>query len=197
MAMRWWLSGVAVVGAVSLLALSVPAVSADAGHGGMAHNQRQSGHSQDAHGGHELAHVLKHAKELGLTAEQVSKLTGMQFECQRTHIRLEADIKIATLELHALMEQEQAELSAIQTKVDQLKRAEGVLLMLGVTATRDALAVLTPEQREKNRAHHEQMKSGGGQHGGGGMEGMGHGGMSGGGHGGGSDGGHAGGQHQH
>lgn len=201
--MRLWMWSAAL--AVSLLAVPAPKVSADGGHGGMMHGQMQGGAEKgapEAHSGHELTHLLKHAKELGLTSEQVSKLKGLQFECQRNHVRLEADIKIAHLELRALTEQEHAELPAIQAKVDQLKKAEGALLMSGITATRDALALLTPEQREKNRAHHEQMKSGGGQHSGGGMGGMGggmggmSGGMSGGGHGGQGGGGHDGG-HQH
>jgi Spy/CpxP family protein refolding chaperone len=152
-------------------------------HGG--HDQGEEGE----HSAHYLKHLLKHAKEIGLTPEQIAKLKAIHLDFKRTEARTEADIKIARLELHALLEDEQADLPAIQAKVDQLKKAEGTLLLSAIQAKREAIAMLTPDQREKDRAHREQMKrEGDGQHGGGmggmgrgGMGGMGHGGMGGGG----------------
>jgi len=64
----------------------------------------------------------------------------------------------------------------IHAKVDQLKKFEGALLVETIKTKRNAMAMLTHEQREKDRAHREQMKSEG-QHGDG-MGGM-MGGMSG------------------
>ena len=79
-------------------------------------------------------------------------------------------------------------------EVDQLKKAEGALMFAAIKGKRDATALLTPEQRKKERAHREKMKSGGeGQHGGG-MGSGGHGGSKGGDHASGEQGG---GQHQH
>lgn len=196
MKMNRWIAVTA--GAVCLVATTVLPGLADEGHGGMKHGQSQGEHgqgAQDEHGGHYLKHLLKHAKEIGLTSEQVGKLKQMQLDCKRRHIKMDADVKIATLELQALLEDEQAELSAIQVKVDQLKKAEGELLVEGVKTKREAMALLTPEQKEKDRAHHTEMKDEGeGQHRGG-MGGKGRGGM-GGGHGGGS-GGQQGGEQEH
>ncbi|OQW32711.1 MAG: hypothetical protein A4E19_04945 [Nitrospira sp. SG-bin1] len=152
------------------------------------------GHDQDElddHSGHYLKHLLKHAKEIGLTQEQISKLKALQLDFKRTEARLEADAKVAKLELHALVEDEQTDVSAIQAKVDQLKKAEAACLVAAIKSNRNAMAMLTPEQREKDRALHDQMKAGG-QHGGG-TGGMSHGGMMGGmmgGMGGGAMGGH-------
>lgn len=184
MTMKRWMSVIA--GVACLIATTALPGLADEGHGGMKHGQAQGGHEQEEQGeqgGHYLKHLLKHAKEIGLTSEQVGKLKQMQLDCKRRHIKMDADIKIAKLELHALLEDEQAELSAIQAKVDQLKKAEGELLVEAVKTKREAMALLTPEQKEKDRAHHEQMKSAGEeQHGGGmGRGGMGRGGMGGGG----------------
>ncbi|HKU51209.1 MAG TPA: hypothetical protein VJQ25_01985, partial [Nitrospira sp.] len=81
-------------------------------------------------------------------------------------------------ELHALLDDEQADLNAIQAKVDQVKKAEAACLFAAIKSKRTAMAMLTPDQREKEHAQHERMKAGG-QHGSG-MEGMGHGGMMGG-----------------
>jgi len=107
----------------------------------------------------------------------------MQLDLGRTQARAEADIKVATLELHALVEDEKADSAAIQTKVDQLKKAEGGLLFVTIKSKRDAMAILTPEQREKEHATREKMMRGEDQHTGGmsgmsgmgGMKGMGHG----------------------
>jgi Spy/CpxP family protein refolding chaperone len=197
---------VVLAGFVGLVVATVFPVFADEGHGKMGHG----GHDQEEqadHGGHYLKHLLKHAKEIGLTPEQIGKLKAIQLDFKRSEARLEADAKVAKLELHALLEDEQADLNAIQAKVEQLKKAEGACLFAVIKSKRTATALLTPDQREKDRAVHEQMKSAGdGQHGGGmgggmmgGMGGKGRGGMKGdGGHGGqgGGQGGHDGGDHE-
>lgn len=183
------------VGAACVIGASYLPGLADEGQMRMMHGQMQSGHGRDGQeeqGAHYLKHLLKHAKEIGLTPEQIGKLKALQLDTGRTQARLDADIKIANLELRDLLEDEQADLSVIKTKVDQLKYAEGADMLASIKAKYEGMALLTPEQREKDRAHREPMKKEGeGQHGGGmggmgrgGMGGMGHGGMGGGGHGG-------------
>ena len=183
---RWMVGAVAAACLVG--AASYPSRT-EACHGHMMHGQAQGGHEQedaDEHAGHYLKHLLKHAKEIGLTPEQIGKLKILQLDFKRADVRLEADIEVAQLELHALLEDEQADLSAIQAKVDQLKKAEGTHVIAAVKSTRTAMALLTPDQREKERAHREHMQhEGQGQHGGGMsmggmMGGMGHGAGSGG-----------------
>lgn len=184
---RKWIVG---LGAAGLLtAMTGLPVYADEGHGMMGH----SGHDQeDQHeqGGHYLKHLLKHAKEIGLTPEQISKVKAMQLDFKRSEARLQADEKVAKLELEALLEDEKADLNTIQAKVDQLKKVEAACLFEAIKSKRIATALLTPDQREKDRAHHEAMKvehehdgeHSGGMGGGGmmgGMGGMGSGGMSG------------------
>ncbi len=200
---RW---SVGFVSAASIVAMAASSNVAEACHGHMMHGQAQSGHDQHEHGesddhsAHYLKHVLQHAKEIGLTPDQISKLKALQLDFERADVRLDADIKIAKLELHALVEDDQADLSAIQAKVDQLKKAEGADVLAAIKSKRNAMALLTPDQREKERVHREHMQhEGQGQHGGGMMGGM----MGGSGHGqggnhdhgsGGSSGGQ---QHQH
>ena len=190
---RQWIVGLG--GAALIVAVTVLSGLADEGQGRMMRGQMQGGHDQgeqEEQSAHYLKHLLKHAKEIGLTSGQIGKLKAMQLDFKRTQARTEADIKIARLELHALLEEEQAELSAIQAKVDQLKKAEGGLLLAAIKSKRDATAMLTPDQRGKDRAHREKMKSGGeGQHRGG----MGGGGRGGGDHAGGEQGGEQ--QRQH
>lgn len=168
-------------GAAVIIAMAAFLGVAAEGQGMMMHGGHDQ-EDQDDHGGRYLKHLLKHAKEIGLTPEQIGKLKALQLDFKRTEARLEADVKVAKLELHALAEDEQADLNAIQTKVEQLKKADGACLFEAIKSKRSAMALLTPDQREKDRAHHEQMKSetrrGGGM-GRGGMGGMG-GGMMGG-----------------
>ncbi|MDI3465830.1 MAG: hypothetical protein OJF50_004651 [Nitrospira sp.] len=171
-----WIVGLGA--AAWILTITVFPSYADEGHGKMGHG-RHDEDKQDDHSGHYLKHLLKHAKEIGLTQEQVGKIKTLQLDFKRTEARLEADAKIAKLELHALLDDEQADLNAIQAKVDQLKKAEAACLFATIKSKRHAMAMLTPDQREKERAQHERMKAGG-QHGSG-MGGMGHGGMMGGG----------------
>ncbi len=194
-------------GSVVLLSANVQTVRADGDHGGMmgGHMCKMcEGHDQskhDEHSSHDLKHLLKHGKELGLTPEQVGKLKTMQLDLSRAQVRAEADIKVATLELHALVEDEQAASAAIQAKVDQLKKAEGGLLFTTIKSRRDAMAILTPEQREKAHAMREKMmevdnQHTGGMHGMSGMKGGGHGKDGGAGKGGGT-GNEGGAEHQH
>ena len=186
-------AAVLVWGSVVLFGANVPTAQADEGHGGMMCGhmcKMHEGHDQseqDEHSRHDLKHFLKQGKMIGLTPEQIGKLKAMQLDLSRAQVRAEADIEVATLELHALVEDEQAASAAIQAKVDQLKKAEGGLLYTTIKSRRDAMAILTPEQREKAHAMRdkmmEMMMGGEGQHTGGmsGMGGMG--GMMGGGHG--------------
>jgi protein CpxP len=176
-------------GSVAVLGANVQVVRADGDHGGMMCGHMcgmHEGHDQSNQGelgSYDLKHLLKHGKEIGLTSEQISKLKTMQLDLSRAQVRAEADIKVATLELHALVEDEQADLAAIQAKVDQLKKAEGSLLFMAIKSRRGALVILSPEQREKERAMEDRMMGGGGHHAGGMSGMMGMSGMKGGGHG--------------
>jgi Spy/CpxP family protein refolding chaperone len=185
-----WIVGLGA--AAWILTITVFPSYADEGHGKMGHG-RHDEDKQNDHSGHYLKHLLKLAKEIGLTQEQVGKIKTLQLDFKRTEARLEADTKIAKLELHALLDDEQADLNAIQAKVDQVKKAEAACLFAAIKSKRTAMAMLTPDQREKERAQHERMK-GGGQHGSG-MGGMNHGGMMGGMGGGGGQAEHDGGDH--
>ena len=132
--------------------------SADRDHAAMRSYEGGFGmgeHHQTA--GHLFRHLLKHQKEIGLSAEQVTKLKGLQMDFTRARIHAEADIKVAEAELAALAEDDKADLSALETKVKQSEALRSGLRMAVIKAKRDALAVLTPEQREKLKAEHEKM----------------------------------------
>ncbi|MBI3810100.1 MAG: hypothetical protein HY284_06550 [Nitrospirae bacterium] len=143
----------------------------DEQHGGA---MRDRGHDAATHPestGHYLRHLLKHPKEIGLSADQVTRLKAIQLDLNRTRIKTEADIQVAELELASLSEDEKADLTAIEAKVKQSEMLEAGLRVVAIKAKRDALALLTPEQREKEKAEHEKMMMMMKQMGGGGHEG--------------------------
>jgi Spy/CpxP family protein refolding chaperone len=106
--------------------------------------------------GHLIRHLLKHEKDIGLTAEQVTKLKDMQLNLDKTRIKSEADIQIAERELKALTEDEKSDLGAIEAKLKQSEDFQIGLRMTSIKARRDVLALLTPEQRAKEKAEHEK-----------------------------------------
>ena len=128
----------------------------------------------DAHSADHLRHLLKHQKEIGLTEEQVKKLKAIELDFDRGRIKSDAEIHVAERELLALVEDEKTDLSAIEAKIKQSEMLEVGLRMLAFKAQHDALGVLTPEQREKGKAAHENRMYGmhemhemmSGQHGG-------------------------------
>ena len=116
--------------------------------------EKMTGHR--AYPAEHLRHLLQHQKEIGLTDDQVQKLKAIELDFDRAWIKSEAEIHIAERELLALVENEKTDLSVIEAKVKQSEMLEVGLRMVAFKARHDALAVLTPEQREKGKAAHDK-----------------------------------------
>lgn len=150
-------------GAMMLIATSSLA-SADGGYNW----SRGHGFGVGAHGGHVRGgmahgladHLLRHKQTLNLTEDQVAKLKDLALSRDLARIRAHAEVMVAAREVRALALDEKAELSAIESKVNEQELLEGKLKMIGIKARRDAYAVLTPEQRDKLKALREQMRHG-------------------------------------
>jgi Spy/CpxP family protein refolding chaperone len=137
-------------------------VQAEEKKGGMCsmckmHQQKQPAQADP---GHYVPHLLKHAKEIGLKAEDISKLKALQLNMERTRLKTDAEVQIVGLELDALVEDEQADFSAIEAKVKQKAALVAGLELATIKTKREALALLTPDQREKEQAVHEKMTVG-------------------------------------
>jgi protein CpxP len=156
------------LGVASVFALTVGMSSAWAnepgyygkeGHGSGGHSSMGGYGAGMMHNstGHLIRHLLKHEEEIGLTAEQVTKLKDMQLNLDKTRIKSEADIQVAERELKALTEDEKSDLGAIEAKLKQSGDLQAGLRMVSIKARRDVLALLTPEQRAKEKVEHEKM----------------------------------------
>jgi protein CpxP len=81
-------------------------------------------------GGHEgplLTMMLHHSQELGLSPEQEKKLRDLRTEFAKEAVRRTAEIRVAQIELDALLEQERWDLAQIEPKAKQIAALEGDL----------------------------------------------------------------------
>ena len=129
------------------------------GHGGGGHSSIGGYGAGMMHNstGHLIRHLLQREQEIGLTAEQVTKLKDMQLNLDKTRIKTEADIQVAEREVKALTENEKSDLGAVEAKVKQSHDLQVGLRMVSIKARRDVLALLTPEQRGKEKTEHEKI----------------------------------------
>jgi periplasmic protein CpxP/Spy len=123
------------------------------GHEGMSrggHSERDS--SMHDFVGRSLGALLRHAKELGLSEEQMTKLKTSAGDYDKAKIRGEADLKLAELDVQTLIHDEKSDLAAIETAMKKSDAAHTALRLEGIKTIRAASAILTPEQREKWRS---------------------------------------------
>ncbi len=128
------------------------------GHGSGGHSSMGGHGASMMHNstGHLIRHLLKHEQDIGLTAEQVTKLKDMQLNLDKIRIKTEADIQVAERELKALTEDEKLDLGAIEAKLKQSGDLQVGLRMTSIKARRDVYALLTPEQRAKEKTEHDK-----------------------------------------
>ncbi len=129
------------------------------GNAGYGHSAMGSHGMGMMHGsaGHLIRHLLKHEKEIGLTADQVAKLKDIQLNLDKIRIKSEADIQIAEREAKALTDDEKSDLGAIEAKLKQSEDLQIALRMTSIKTRRQVLGLLTPDQRAKEKAVHEKM----------------------------------------
>jgi protein CpxP len=146
-----------------LLGITTPFAWADGGAAcrGGGHAFGMTRHGLSGHGGmtsHVLRNLLRHQHDFGLTDDQVSKLKVLALDQDRAQIRAHADVQVAERELRALVADEKTELSVIEAKIKERESFEAKLSFIGIKAKRDLYAVLTPEQREKQKAFRDQRR---------------------------------------
>jgi Spy/CpxP family protein refolding chaperone len=151
----------AVSALVLAMGLSLTPAWADQRHGYSGGHERH-GHAYGEHGSytaHYLHHLLKHQKEIGLTEDQVAKLKAMSLDFDKARIKGRADIQVAERELKALVHDEKTDLATIEAKLKQSEMLEVEVRLAAIKTKREALALLTPEQREKDKVAHGKMMS--------------------------------------
>jgi protein CpxP len=140
-----------------LLGITIPFAWAEGGAacGGSGHAFGMTRHGMSSH---VLRNLLRHQQDLGLTDDQVTKLKVLALDQDLVRIRAHADVQVAERELRALVANEKTELSIIEAKIKERESFEAKLSFIGIKAKRDLYAVLTPEQREKQKAFRDQRR---------------------------------------
>jgi Spy/CpxP family protein refolding chaperone len=112
--------------------------------------------------------MLHHRSELGLSPEQVNRLEALRGEFSRDAIRRDADIRIAEIDLAALLQQEPIDFAKVEPKVREVAQLKADLRIARLRAIEQGKAVLTPEQRTRLQTlvsgmqHHHGPRSGSG-----------------------------------
>jgi len=153
------------MGVMAIVFVTVPAfhaASADDGHSGHGMMMGQGGGygygRDDVEAASQfLLHLVGSMKEIGLSADQVTKLKAIQLNLRRARFRDEAEIEIAELELRSLLENDTPDLGAVEAKSKLVEDLEGALRIKAIKARTEARLLLTPEQRAKVEAAHEKL----------------------------------------
>ncbi|MGH2650743.1 MAG: Spy/CpxP family protein refolding chaperone [Actinomycetota bacterium] len=93
--------------------------------------------------------ALQNKDQLGLTADQVTRLESLRAEFQKDAIRRSADLEIAETEVDELLRAEPVDLTKVEAKLRQLESLRSDLRLSRIKTLQQGKAVLTPEQRKK------------------------------------------------
>jgi len=93
--------------------------------------------------------MLEHREDLGLSAAQVQEIERLRGGFERQAIKLDADRRIAQMDLASLLRAEPVELDKVEAKVREIERLRADLRIGRIRAIEQAKAQLTKEQRTR------------------------------------------------
>ncbi len=129
------------------------------------HRYSKHGYSRHGYGGHgyrgghgkdPFHHVLRFAKSLGLTADQIGKIKNMKFEFAKMRIMLKAHHQVAHMELEQLVHSGEVKESEMREVADRIIQIKSKKIHSMVEAKIGLLKLLTPEQRKKMSQVHSK-----------------------------------------
>jgi Spy/CpxP family protein refolding chaperone len=95
--------------------------------------------------------MLDHRQDLGLTPAQVEALDRIRADFQREAIKLDADQRVAQMDVAALLRADQVDLAQVEAKVREVERLRADLRLGRIRAIEQGKAQLTADQRAKLR----------------------------------------------
>ena len=95
--------------------------------------------------------MLGWRQELGLSAAQIERLERLRAEFQRDAIRRDADLRVAEMDLAALLRTDTVDLAAAEAKVREIERLRAETRLARIRAIEEGKMQLTVEQRAKLR----------------------------------------------
>ncbi len=108
------------------------------------------GHFGDSPGERPVITVmLAHKEDLGLSAAQVQSLERLRSEFQREAIKRDADLRVAEMDLAALLKADPVDMAKVEAKVREFEKARGDLRLARIRVIEQARALLSQDQRAK------------------------------------------------
>ena len=96
-----------------------------------------------------ITFMLSHRQELGLSPAQVQELERLRTDFQRQLIKRDADLRVAEMDLAALLKAEPVDLPRVEATVREIERVRADLRVARIRAIEEGKAQLSPEQRAK------------------------------------------------
>ncbi len=135
-------------------------------HGTSLHGShgKMGGMHGGGHGPHQSAskfidHILKFKDGMAITDDQADKLRSIRSDFEKTKIKMKADIKLTSVDLHDLLRDDKGSINDVGATLKSLYAKRADLYLASVKASRDAKAVLTEEQRSRMKAVHDRIKA--------------------------------------
>jgi len=110
------------------------------------------------HEGPLITMILEHSQELGLSADQQKKLRDLRTAFAKESTRKGAEIRVAEIDLDALLEQDRWDMSKIEAQVKQIATLQGELRLARIKTIESGRGLLTPEQLEKLKQVGHRMR---------------------------------------
>jgi len=93
--------------------------------------------------------MLENREQLGLSAEQVTSLEQLRRDFQRESIRRDADLRIAQMDLDALLSAPTVDMPKVEAKVREIERLRADIRIARLRTIEKGKQQLTAEQRKK------------------------------------------------
>lgn len=93
--------------------------------------------------------ILRFKDEIGLTAEQATKLEKMQDQIKEASIRQQADIKVLEMKLNSTLKNEQTDRKKLESMIRDMAKLKTDLQIQHMNFMLDVKNLLTPEQIKK------------------------------------------------
>jgi Spy/CpxP family protein refolding chaperone len=93
--------------------------------------------------------MLRNREKLGLSDDQVRRMEQLRTDFEKESIRKEADLRVAEMDLEALLDAPAVEMGKVEAKVKEIEKTRADLRIARIRAIEKAKELLTPDQRKK------------------------------------------------
>ncbi|HZD41624.1 MAG TPA: periplasmic heavy metal sensor [Terriglobales bacterium] len=93
--------------------------------------------------------ILDNREKLGLSNEQINKLEELKREFQKESIRSDADIRIAQMDLDALLSARTVDMAKVEAKVREMEHLRANIRLARIRTIEKGKQQLSAEQRDK------------------------------------------------